>query len=73
MPPAVGARPPLDFSELDSALRQQERIMSVSHLLASQASHQSKLVAEWPVDRLLSGTPSSGPGVWGLPGMCTEI
>lgn len=36
----------LDFSELDSALQQQERIMSVSHALASEASRKSKLVAE---------------------------
>ncbi|XP_017288357.1 pleckstrin homology domain-containing family A member 7 isoform X9 [Kryptolebias marmoratus] len=40
---------PLDFSELDSALQQQERIMSVSQALASEASRKSKLVAgtEW--------------------------
>ncbi|XP_069385161.1 pleckstrin homology domain-containing family A member 7 isoform X19 [Paralichthys olivaceus] len=40
---------PLDFSELDSALKQQERIMTVSHTLASEASRKSKLVAgpEW--------------------------
>ncbi|XP_051237742.1 pleckstrin homology domain-containing family A member 7 isoform X5 [Dicentrarchus labrax] len=39
----------LDFSELDSVLQQQERIMSVSHALASEASRKSKLVAgtEW--------------------------
>ncbi|XP_069385160.1 pleckstrin homology domain-containing family A member 7 isoform X18 [Paralichthys olivaceus] len=36
---------PLDFSELDSALKQQERIMTVSHTLASEASRKSKLVA----------------------------
>ncbi|XP_030587068.1 pleckstrin homology domain-containing family A member 7-like isoform X2 [Archocentrus centrarchus] len=36
---------PLDFSELDSALQQQERIMTVSHALASEASRKSKLVA----------------------------
>ncbi|XP_044048584.1 pleckstrin homology domain-containing family A member 7-like isoform X10 [Siniperca chuatsi] len=36
---------PLDFSELDSALQQQERIMNVSHALASEASRKSKLVA----------------------------
>lgn len=36
---------PLDFSELDSAMQQQERIMSVSHALASEASRKSKLVA----------------------------
>nr|XP_043891275.1 pleckstrin homology domain-containing family A member 7-like isoform X6 [Solea senegalensis] len=35
----------LDFSELDSALKQQERIMNVSHTLASEASRKSKLVA----------------------------
>lgn len=35
----------LDFSELDSALQQQERIMTVSHALASEASRKSKLVA----------------------------
>ncbi|XP_047452485.1 pleckstrin homology domain-containing family A member 7-like isoform X15 [Mugil cephalus] len=39
----------VDFSELDSVLLQQERIMSVSHALASEASRKSKLVAgsEW--------------------------
>ncbi|XP_070828239.1 pleckstrin homology domain-containing family A member 7 isoform X7 [Chaetodon trifascialis] len=36
---------PLDFSELDSALQQQQRIMNVSHALASEASRKSKLVA----------------------------
>uniref|UniRef100_A0A1A8LIR9 Pleckstrin homology domain containing, family A member 7a n=1 Tax=Nothobranchius pienaari TaxID=704102 RepID=A0A1A8LIR9_9TELE len=36
---------PPDFTELDSALQQQERIMSVSHTLASEASRKSKLVA----------------------------
>ncbi|XP_068578589.1 pleckstrin homology domain-containing family A member 7 isoform X2 [Cebidichthys violaceus] len=35
----------LDFSELDSALQQQERIMNASHALASEASRKSKLVA----------------------------
>uniref|UniRef100_A0A672JG84 Pleckstrin homology domain containing, family A member 7a n=1 Tax=Salarias fasciatus TaxID=181472 RepID=A0A672JG84_SALFA len=37
---------PLDFSELDSALQQQERIINVSQALASEASQKSKLVAE---------------------------
>ncbi|KAM4554346.1 pleckstrin homology domain-containing family A member 7-like isoform 4-T4 [Fundulus diaphanus] len=39
----------VDFSELDSAMQQQKRIMSVSHALASEASRKSKLVAgtEW--------------------------
>lgn len=37
----------LDFSELDSALQQQERIMNVSQVLASEASRKSKLVAGW--------------------------
>ncbi|CAL8263865.1 unnamed protein product [Merluccius merluccius] len=58
MRPALGVCTPLDFSELDSVLRQQERIMSVSHMLASEASRKSKLVAElwqiaealWPVE-----------------------
>ncbi|XP_060932948.1 pleckstrin homology domain-containing family A member 7 isoform X2 [Limanda limanda] len=36
---------PLDFSELDSAVKQQERIMNVSQSLASEASRKSKLVA----------------------------
>ncbi|XP_034005041.1 pleckstrin homology domain-containing family A member 7 isoform X2 [Trematomus bernacchii] len=36
---------PLDFGDLDAALQQQERIMSVSHALASEASRKSKLVA----------------------------
>ncbi|XP_036002492.1 pleckstrin homology domain-containing family A member 7 isoform X11 [Fundulus heteroclitus] len=35
----------VDFSELDSAMQQQKRIMSVSHALASEASRKSKLVA----------------------------
>ncbi|MED6244817.1 hypothetical protein ATANTOWER_024986, partial [Ataeniobius toweri] len=35
----------LDFSELDTAMQQQKRIMSVSHALASEASRKSKLVA----------------------------
>lgn len=39
----------LDLSELDFAMEQQERIMSVSYALASEASRKSKLVAgtEW--------------------------
>lgn len=41
MPPPA----PLDLSDLDSALQQQQRIMSVSHALASEASRKSKLVA----------------------------
>ncbi|XP_076002932.1 pleckstrin homology domain-containing family A member 7-like isoform X2 [Genypterus blacodes] len=45
LPPSSGPSSPLDFSELDSALQQQERIMSVSHALASEASRKSKLVA----------------------------
>ncbi|KAM4734365.1 pleckstrin homology domain-containing family A member 7-like isoform 3-T3 [Anableps anableps] len=35
----------LDFNELDSAMEEQERIMSVSYALASEASRKSKLVA----------------------------
>ncbi|XP_077590548.1 pleckstrin homology domain-containing family A member 7-like [Stigmatopora nigra] len=35
----------VDFSELDSVLQQQEKIMNVSRALASQASKKSKLVA----------------------------
>lgn len=35
----------LDFSELDSVLQQQENIMNVSHILASEASQKSRLVA----------------------------
>ncbi|KAF7647280.1 hypothetical protein LDENG_00174780 [Lucifuga dentata] len=35
----------LDFSELDSVLQQQERMMNASHALASEASRKSKLVA----------------------------
>ncbi|TNN43702.1 Pleckstrin y domain-containing family A member 7 [Liparis tanakae] len=34
-----------DFSELDSALQQQERIMNASRALASEASRKSRLVA----------------------------
>ncbi|XP_034031769.1 pleckstrin homology domain-containing family A member 7-like isoform X2 [Thalassophryne amazonica] len=45
MQPPSGPSAPLDFSELDSALRQQERIMNVSYALASEASRKSKLVA----------------------------
>lgn len=37
----------------DSALQQQERIMNVSQVLASEASRKSKLVAGWfQYDRL---------------------
>lgn len=36
---------PMDFSELESALQQQEKIMTVSHALASEASRKSKRVA----------------------------
>ncbi|XP_061534296.1 pleckstrin homology domain-containing family A member 7 isoform X4 [Phycodurus eques] len=36
---------PLDLSELDSVLQQQEKIMNASRALASQASKKSKLVA----------------------------
>ncbi|XP_029992862.1 LOW QUALITY PROTEIN: pleckstrin homology domain-containing family A member 7-like [Sphaeramia orbicularis] len=35
----------LDFTELDSVLQQQQRIMNVSQALASEASRKSKLVA----------------------------
>ncbi|XP_047188991.1 pleckstrin homology domain-containing family A member 7 isoform X3 [Scophthalmus maximus] len=44
---------PLDFSELDSALKQQERIMNVSQTLAAEASRKSKVVAgaEWQQSR----------------------
>lgn len=35
----------LDFSELDSVLQQQEKIMNVSHILAFEASQKSRLVA----------------------------
>ncbi|XP_035858588.1 pleckstrin homology domain-containing family A member 7-like isoform X2 [Sander lucioperca] len=57
---------PLDFGELDSALQQQERIMNVSHALASEASRKSKLVAgtEW-LQRQQSGL--SGPGTCHFP------
>ncbi|XP_043981237.1 pleckstrin homology domain-containing family A member 7 isoform X9 [Gambusia affinis] len=39
----------LEFNELDSAMEEQQRIMSVSYALASEASRKSKLVAgtEW--------------------------
>uniref|UniRef100_A0A3P9NAS4 Pleckstrin homology domain containing, family A member 7a n=1 Tax=Poecilia reticulata TaxID=8081 RepID=A0A3P9NAS4_POERE len=39
----------LEFNELDNAMEEQERIMSVSYALASEASRKSKLVAgtEW--------------------------
>ncbi|XP_023206034.1 pleckstrin homology domain-containing family A member 7-like isoform X5 [Xiphophorus maculatus] len=39
----------LELNELDSAMEEQERIMSVSYALASEASRKSKLVAgtEW--------------------------
>ncbi|RVE71356.1 hypothetical protein OJAV_G00051130 [Oryzias javanicus] len=36
---------PLDCTDMDSALQQQERIVSVSRMLASEASRKSKLVA----------------------------
>lgn len=35
----------LDFSELELVLQQQEKIMNVSHILASEASQKSRLVA----------------------------
>ncbi|XP_016519937.1 pleckstrin homology domain-containing family A member 7-like isoform X6 [Poecilia formosa] len=35
----------LEFNELDNAMEEQERIMSVSYALASEASRKSKLVA----------------------------
>ncbi|XP_075326575.1 pleckstrin homology domain-containing family A member 7-like isoform X9 [Odontesthes bonariensis] len=41
----IQASAQLDFSELDSVLQQQEKIRSVSHALASEASRKSKLVA----------------------------
>ncbi|KAM6973352.1 pleckstrin homology domain-containing family A member 7 [Aplochiton taeniatus] len=41
-----GVCDPVDFSDLESVLQQQERIMSVSQALASEASRKSKLVAE---------------------------
>ncbi|KAM3870106.1 LOW QUALITY PROTEIN: pleckstrin homology domain-containing family A member 7-like [Diretmus argenteus] len=53
MQPSSGPCDPLDFGELDSALQQQERIMSVSHVLASEASRKSKLVPELQVSFLL--------------------
>ncbi|KAL7402911.1 hypothetical protein ABVT39_021653 [Epinephelus coioides] len=48
----------LDFSELDSALQQQERIMDVSQALASEASRKSKQVAGTECPELVS---RSGP------------
>lgn len=43
MPQAVDAEQ-IDFTELDSALRQQERIMSVPRALATEASIKRKQV-----------------------------
>ncbi|XP_046889406.1 pleckstrin homology domain-containing family A member 7 isoform X3 [Hypomesus transpacificus] len=51
MPPS-GAGISLDFTDLDSALQQQERIMSVSHALASEASRKSKEVTAKAVSEL---------------------
>ncbi|XP_067349872.1 pleckstrin homology domain-containing family A member 7 isoform X2 [Channa argus] len=45
---------PLDFSELDSTLQQQKRIMNVSHTLASEASRKSKLVAVHTITKDIS-------------------
>ncbi|XP_045063767.1 pleckstrin homology domain-containing family A member 7-like isoform X3 [Coregonus clupeaformis] len=40
--PSSGVAVPLDFTDLDLAMQQQERIMNVSHALASEASIKSK-------------------------------
>nr|XP_029524426.1 pleckstrin homology domain-containing family A member 7-like isoform X7 [Oncorhynchus nerka] len=40
--PSSGAFVPLNFTDLDIAMQQQERIMTVSHALASEASVKSK-------------------------------
>ncbi|XP_055790671.1 pleckstrin homology domain-containing family A member 7-like isoform X16 [Salvelinus fontinalis] len=40
--PSSGVSVPLNFTDLDLAMRQQERIMTVSHALASEASVKSK-------------------------------
>ncbi|XP_036806988.1 pleckstrin homology domain-containing family A member 7 isoform X12 [Oncorhynchus mykiss] len=40
--PSSGASVPLNFTDLDIAMQQQERIMTVSHALASEASVKSK-------------------------------
>ncbi|XP_029009353.1 pleckstrin homology domain-containing family A member 7-like isoform X3 [Betta splendens] len=55
---------PLDFTELDSAVQQQQRIMNVSHVLASEASRKSKLVAgtERPQTLELIGSSQSSSG-----------
>ncbi|XP_062318054.1 pleckstrin homology domain-containing family A member 7 isoform X4 [Osmerus eperlanus] len=50
--PPSGAGVSLDFTDLDSALQQQERIMSVSHALASEASRKSKEVTAKAVSEL---------------------
>ncbi|XP_061898802.1 pleckstrin homology domain-containing family A member 7-like isoform X9 [Entelurus aequoreus] len=47
---------PLDLTELDSVLRQQERIMNASRALASEASQKSKLVAAQAAAAAVSDT-----------------
>nr|XP_029524421.1 pleckstrin homology domain-containing family A member 7-like isoform X2 [Oncorhynchus nerka] len=44
--PSSGAFVPLNFTDLDIAMQQQERIMTVSHALASEASVKSKQFTE---------------------------
>ncbi|XP_021422106.2 pleckstrin homology domain-containing family A member 7 isoform X20 [Oncorhynchus mykiss] len=44
--PSSGASVPLNFTDLDIAMQQQERIMTVSHALASEASVKSKQFTE---------------------------
>lgn len=40
-------KPEVGLVALDSALQEQERIITMSYALASEASHKSKLVAGW--------------------------
>uniref|UniRef100_A0A673YJE5 Pleckstrin homology domain containing, family A member 7a n=1 Tax=Salmo trutta TaxID=8032 RepID=A0A673YJE5_SALTR len=44
--PSSGVSVPLNFTDLDIAMQQQERIMTVSHALASEASVKSKQFTE---------------------------
>ncbi|KAM9568661.1 pleckstrin homology domain-containing family A member 7-like isoform 23-T25 [Salvelinus alpinus] len=44
--PSSGVSVPLNFTDLDLAMQQQERIMTVSHALASEASVKSKQFTE---------------------------
>lgn len=58
LPQTVSAdKPEVDLVALDSALQEQERIITMSYALASEASLKSKRVAGWCLGGGLSGSP----------------